>query len=405
MSPLPGRNLDFAPLCTVVNMSKVPNVSPSTRVPYLGDTALRYAACLYDPRNVFESCSIPEKAEYSQKTKLFSRGSFATGTTGVGFLYAGPTGASDSSVGAYSIATSVGTQATQFGAFTNLTAVQGMNSPYVAADFSGGVNQVKGRVVGWSLYVKYAGTNLNEGGNMVLFEEPQHQSVASFTYNNLLTFDNARRVPVSDEWQNVCWMPVTGAETEFTLTFGGAANPSLCVAIVSAAAAQPFDYEIWEHCEFVSNRARSATLSFNDPIGYAAIDGAGDMFGQLDSHLGMQGFVDAIHAQLLNQSLPSTVRAQDNWVGLLSFLPQLAHLAAPILKGAIAGGARAFTDTYLSSAPSDAPTVQAVRTTGATAPPVPRARIAPRPVLAGRPLRLPGRPKPRRPRKILRRAA
>jgi hypothetical protein len=106
----------------------------------------------------------------------------------------------------------------------------------------------------------------------------------------------------------------------------------------SAGNPQPFDFEVWSHVEYVGAPARSSSISFNDPIGYAAIVGAGQMFQQLDSVLGIEGYVKSVEAQLNNQSLPRTEPPHANFVGLLPFLPKLAEMVGPVLKGALKGG-------------------------------------------------------------------
>ncbi len=122
-------------------------------------------------------------------------------------------------------------------------------------------------------------------------------------------------------------------------------NPFLGVIINSAGASQPFDYEVYSWFEVVGSIARGASISFDDPIGYAAVNGAANQFQQLDSVLGIDGFLHAVSTQLQNCSgvgLNST-HAQ-NWAGLAAFLPQIASIATRAASAVGSGLMREFVD-------------------------------------------------------------
>jgi hypothetical protein len=309
--------------------------SPAT-VPRLGDATLRYMAALYDPRGCFEETWIPQGAVLSQKSKIFSRGQFSTGTTGVGFMMVGGRTANDIAFTTCTGSTSVGTTATLASAFTNLSTAARLNAPFATAQFTSTAGGVQSRIVGMSLYAKYVGTELNKGGDMLLVEEPDHLDLLGYSYETAMGLDGAKRVKVSNDWQHVCRVPATDAELDFRAAEGlvGSGGRTFGIFVSSAGAPQPFDFEIFAHVEYSGTPARSPSVSFNDPIGFQAVYGASDMFQQLDSELGLQGFVDAVHSQLLNQSLPATHPANGNWTALLSFLPQLKQLAMPLVRGA-----------------------------------------------------------------------
>jgi len=136
--------------------------------------------------------------------------------------------------------------------------------------------------------------------------------------------------------------------------------------------------------EFSGPIARSPTLSFNDPIGFAAVAGAAQQFQQLDSVLGAEGFVKAVEAQLNNQSLPRTEPPHANWAGLLSFLPQLAELAGPVLKGAFGGAMKSMGYKDMNKkappvqrAPPPPPRRESLRKVPTPPPPPPPRRAAP----------------------------
>jgi hypothetical protein len=308
-------------------------------------------AATYDPRSVKEETWVPENAMFSQKSTVFTRGSFSTGTTGFGGIVCTPQPWNDIASVSATSAASVGTAGTILASFTNQVSST-PNGPYASTQcgtsLSGTTGLVTWRVVAQALYIKYAGTELNRGGDMILFEEPNHADSYQYSYNTALALDGAKRVSVTNEWQHVAWLPVplagTGAgtsalsETCFSASASTPGRRNLAVFANSAGNPQPFDFEVWSHVEYVGAPARSSSISFNDPIGYAAIVGAGQMFQQLDSVLGIEGYVKSVEAQLNNQSLPRTEPPHANFVGLLPFLPKLAEMVGPVLKGALKGG-------------------------------------------------------------------
>lgn len=327
----------------------------TTKVAPLADCSLRYIAALYDPRSCYEDPAVPYRPLLSQKVKCFARGSFTTGTTGFGFIQMRPTMFSDISVGtACSTSTSVQTAATTITAVTNTTTLANPNSPFASAIIGQTAATNVWRPVGAALYIRYDGTELNRGGDMVLLETPNHCSTENVSYNVALSYDGTKRVDISGrDWVHVNWTPnafgntnvgVTDECSWLTSTGLISATCPIAVFVNSAGASQPFIYEFYMWGELAGPAARSPTLSWADPIGFAAITGACTQFDQLDSVLGIEGLLKAVEAQLDNQSLPRTEHPHANFVGLLSFLPQIAALAktaAPYvgsaLKGAISG--------------------------------------------------------------------
>lgn len=294
----------------------------------LSDPALRYIAALYDPRQCYESPWIPLQAAYSQKSRVFARGSFSTGTTGFGFAVARGGPANDAWCVQSSTATSVGGAATTLTSFTNLQTANS-NSPYTTAQHGVTATSVQSRMVGMALYVRYAGTELNRGGDFLLLEEPNHQSIGgNYSYNQMLAVDGCKRIPMTQGWVHVSWCPNNTNEMNFTADgFGNVNASSIGIAVTSATAnAQPFEYELHEWVEYIGSPARSASVSFEDPIGAPIILAAGTMFQQIDCTLGLDGYMRAIHAQARNCSgILARGAPAENWAGLLPYLPAIAE--------------------------------------------------------------------------------
>lgn len=328
-----------------------PPVPVPSKVPRLGDSALRYMASLYDPRSVKEANWVPQNAALSQKTLVFTRGTFSTGTSGLGYVCATPQPFNDIASVTSTTVSSAGGPGTILASVTN-TQSAAPNGPFASTQIGpntgGSAGLLSWRVVSQAIYVRFAGTELNRGGDMLLFEEPQHGDVLQYSFNTALSIDGVKRVKVSSDWQHVSWNPtvyqpnsVSGSAQDETAWSNSPTQPArrnLAIVVQSAAWPQPFDYEVYSWVEFVGSLARSPSISFNDPIGFNAIVGASQMYQQLDSVLGMEGFVRAVEAQLANQSIPASLPPHGNFVGLLPFLPKLAEMVGPVLKGALKGG-------------------------------------------------------------------
>lgn len=314
--------------------------SSTTKAFPLSDGALRYVAAVYDPRDVNEEPFIPTQVQLSAKRHYFARGSFSTGATGVGFIIANLSWTNDTPQVLVTTAASVGGVATALSAFTGTSSVAN-NSEFVAASFGSGAALLQGRTVGCAIYVKYADTELKRGGDMILFEEPNHNDISAYTYNSILGFPTARRVTISNKWQHVCYSPNSMAETNFVPNRGGLWNGSslpwmLAVPITSAGAPCSFDFAVDSWVEIAGATVRGQTMSYNDPVGYGVVQSGMNMAGQLDSYIGIHGFVSQIHASMANTSgVTISGAARGNWVGLLSYLPQIAALAMPLIKAGV----------------------------------------------------------------------
>lgn len=303
----------------------------------LSDPALRWIAALYDPRQCFEDVAVPMQAIYSEKNKVFARGQFFTGTTGVGFVSAAAVGSNDGLCARFTTATSVGTPSTIASAFT-LQSSGLTNSRYSQSAFGNSPTTCQGRLVSMALYIRYAGTELNKGGDIVLLEEPNHQDISAYSYNTALNQDGAKRLKVGNDWVHVNFSPNNYSELAYVANSGnfilsGGAGILGCFVLAAAGNAQPFDYEIFLHFETSGAICRAASASFNDEIGGGVVMAACTMFQQLDSTLGLDGFMRSIHAQGRNLSGVSKKPANGNWAGLLPYLPMIANLLPLLGKG------------------------------------------------------------------------
>lgn len=346
------------PNTTIINAKLMANERPTNvarPTGRLSDPSCRYLAALYDPKSCAEPPSVPKSTQLSQKVKTFVRGSLNTGTTGYGVLELQPSimCVNDTSAGLTTTATSVMTPSTGFTSATNTVNLPLSNSPFASGAFGTSATSLAWKLVGCAIYFKYAGTELNRGGDAIMLEQPAHASLGATSYNTSLSFDYAKRVPIINDWQHLCYTPqdvvgtaaTTGiVETDFCTVFPQNVGAFyLAVAFNTAGAPQPIDYEIYAWFEVVGQSARGATMSYADPIGFAAVIGAAEAFQQLDSVIGADGFIHAVEDQLDNMSgVGRNATHKQNWAGLAAFLPQLKEVATRALSGMANGALKEF---------------------------------------------------------------
>lgn len=218
----------------------------------------------------------------SEKMKVWSRGSFATGTTGFGYILVRPatgaaTGAGVTAVmGVTSLSSYTGsTMSNVVGANTQAVI---SNSTYVPSQFS--ATGVKYRLVAAEVRVRYVGTELNRGGNAVVYCDPNHNSVAAYGQAQLLTNPSAGRSDIEmAEWISCKYNGVVDPTEEnysfgFTEADNKANNWCMAIAIQSAAVAQPFDYEVYAHFEIIGANSTNLSSTISDPVGHGAVNTA-----------------------------------------------------------------------------------------------------------------------------------
>jgi hypothetical protein len=145
------------------------------------------------------------------------------------------------------------------------------NAPYSASQFGHDVGQLSFRIVAFGLRVRFVGTELNRGGSKVCLVDPTHNSTQGRTEANLLAEPQARKCPVTREWVNLHWQPITTDEYGFqAATFGGA---YMTVMLISPdpAISLPFEFELYGIYEYQGSIARAQTHTFADPTGFAAV--------------------------------------------------------------------------------------------------------------------------------------
>jgi hypothetical protein len=259
----------------------------------LGHCAGLYAHSLADPfTGPPEACLPVSPSIMSSKQRVFIRGQMATSSTdGRGFIVAQPWAANDNgstTVGGapiyYSSATWVPAAGVAIPALSTATAginVASTNSPYTRAFFGVATGGIQARLVSFGMRIRYAGTELNRGGRVLLFEDPEHNGfdpLQPVAISTILANEKAKEHKVGEDWLTLCSTgPTQPNEYDFLGTYQpptGLASFYLMAVVQSAAVGQTFDYEVFWNWEFAGSPVRGKTYSESDDQGVSVVLGA-----------------------------------------------------------------------------------------------------------------------------------
>jgi len=263
--------------------------APSRVAMKVSDCSMRYMAALCDPFRAEPGACVPCDLFPlpSQKIRAFTRGSFACGTTGCGFILAAPTSANNAPCLAFTQAASVFTTGTTVdsgiaGGATQLLA----GLPYTVAQVSpsGGV---QARVVSFGLRIRYSGAEGTRSGTIVAYEDQDHNGLGTpgglaTNYNSIQLNSSAMvsRPSGDGSWDaTVCSSgPCTPVELEFTApgAYPGSVTQTINAAgylliMVNGGIGDRYDFECFEHIEYIGTNVASKSPSNADTDQYGKI--------------------------------------------------------------------------------------------------------------------------------------
>lgn len=211
----------------------------------------------------------------TQKFKTYRRGAFALGTTGVGFIRLVPGLSNDTAYIFASSATSVGTQATAFSAFTNVSNLTIPQNPFTTASFDA---TRAARIVGVGLRIKYIGPIQNTNGVICGLEEPNHQELSGNTFDGVAAHPNSEIQFAANFGKTGCSDLYGG--WDYGINYSGPVNVTdfelissterplgatsfLCIPI-SGVAGDKYEFEVVQHFEMAGVGIVSKTKSHVD---------------------------------------------------------------------------------------------------------------------------------------------
>jgi hypothetical protein len=253
---------------------------------HLSMCAEHYARSLVNPYSGPLPCVPCYPPVKSRKVRLFSKGRFYTAsggnTPGFGWIMADPAqaAAKDAICVSASLASFTGSQMGVSNVNGATVTSSSSNSDYTASQIGFANGKASYRVVSAGLRVKYSGTILNAGGDIVGLQEPTHDTLNTYDTAGMEADDEAKKFAIkSDRWYNILYRPVRTQEKDFheAITVGQddlsniGQHFYMGFAINSATPNQPFDYEFYVNMEFSGRDVRGATRSHSDPVGFEGV--------------------------------------------------------------------------------------------------------------------------------------
>lgn len=273
----------------------------------LSTCAEKYIAFKHDP---FSSKDVPcvpkDPAQFVRTIYIRSAGTLSTGGANFGFIAIDPLNAchNDPQVingggtpnGWVVYSDPAGTYA---GSVTSLSGAGVLtdsgNSDYVVASFGIGGQAASARVVGAGVRVKYRGTELERGGSILAFHDPQHESIINRTYASI-NGDDLRLTFEDDwKWKGVTWSIADDSDEKPVpdANFFGGTLPNTTAdgcypmgIVIEAPPGHPgiFDWEAVCGLEVIGRNIRGKRLSNADPVGHNAASVAGMIPGMNKYH-------------------------------------------------------------------------------------------------------------------------
>lgn len=327
----------------------------------LGHCASKYALSLANPfTGPPDACMPVTPACLTRKVRTFLRTQCNIGTAGVGFVAMQPLAGNNGVVTGGSIGTAAVYVSGSTYAGPSTVAIPDLNptttgvvpfnhnGDYTIGSFA--TNGVQARLVSMGLRVRYAGTELNRGGRVILLEDPEHVGFGSVTgllnLGTMLAYEKSKEHKVGTDWISLCSTgPVVPQEFDFVpsaYTPFAPATPSgngchYLVAFLQGTAGNVFDVECYWNFEYTGSVVRGKSYSEADDHGAAVVLGAIKSVNdnQLDSR---HPLVNAKSAVAQAQNLNSLVQAysRKNTSGFFSRavqgIEQFAGKASPYLE-------------------------------------------------------------------------
>jgi len=226
--------------------------------------AANYAMGLCDPWNGQEVCLPCDLMPLpSQKNYAFCRTDMVIGTDGIGFALVKPSAASDLACVATTKVNSAGDLTTPLQGFTNTLSSYQSNNPFTTAAFMDGV--VSARFTAYGISIQYDGKLMDRNGVVYCFEEPDNQSIESWTPNEIFSANFAKQSAVSEKKFTVCHSgPTDPSDLEFQSGTAGTLPRGLDYTMGIIVSGLPGDKYIVNavfRCEYIGNSVSGKTMT------------------------------------------------------------------------------------------------------------------------------------------------
>lgn len=236
------------------------------------DCTMQYYKALMDPfiASIRSPC-IPDLFEIpSQKESTRVRTLVGCGTAGFGYAIVYPRVWTSDTTKAVVSTTAYTLTNTSITAGVGKTLLNDLQIPYNSSATR------SARTVGCGVRIRYVGTNLNQGGRMIMSRLGYLSSPDGLSTSEILAKTSAVSLIVTRQWQELNYIPNNSTECDYSEAINAVTSP-LIIAIESASGNQ-FELEIVTHNEYtatfslgVERPVVSPTASHSDILGMSAI--------------------------------------------------------------------------------------------------------------------------------------
>lgn len=258
----------------------------------LGHCAGKYAESLANPfTGPADACFPVTPACLSRKMRVFIRSQIGIGTGGAGFACMQPLAGNNGAITAGNIGTAAAYISSTTYAGTTSTGIPGLdpatagvlalnhNGDYQIGAF--GAQAIQARLVSMGMRVRYASTELNRGGRVILLEDPEHADYSpGASQSNILGNEKAKEHKVGTDWITLCQTgPVQPNEYDYvpnayTPALSGTVPNFYMLAVLQSTAGNIFDVEFFWNFEVAGRNVRGKTASEADDMGVGVVLGA-----------------------------------------------------------------------------------------------------------------------------------
>jgi len=235
-----------------------------------------YAISLVDPFQLIDGVCIPDVHDLpSWKLRTVVRGTFQSGTQGVGYIVASAASSQNDQVMAMGTLTTFPSSGFAVPGAVGTFNVTDPQYPYTAANMAAGLAQA--RIVGKGVRIRYIGTELNRAGRAILFRYPTDQTVFGLTDVQLLGRTETLSRPILKKWTGISYIPQRPDDYDYTTNAdqitGGGGNMDIGILVSGTVPSSGWEFEIVTYYEIVSGTLAVPNISatHSDLPGLSAI--------------------------------------------------------------------------------------------------------------------------------------
>jgi hypothetical protein len=243
----------------------------TSRASILSPCALEYAMAVANPVSGPLACLPVWPSLLTRKFRVWCKGVGSTGTVGIGYLVMDPWQAiaNDQNCVFYTDSTFTGNTIIQSGPGTFGAA---SNSDYPSVTFAPTAQSSQYRLTVALLRIRYDGTELNRGGQIISYSDPNHSSVVGMGPVDFLSNTECVRHPMRREWISLTYVTAQSPERDFQpyppVGFGLSYSAGFLVVSTSPTIPVPFEWEAYYVFEATGKQIRGLSQSKADTPGF-----------------------------------------------------------------------------------------------------------------------------------------